>query len=144
MFKVIKTSTIGLKYYVMGEYIKGIKEKVSRYSNLLVILFALFLVLSLFRNVNRINKARARIEEKNVDVQELAKDNEKLKRRIEEIESTEYIERQIRDNLGMVREGEVVIILPEDDVLRALAPEVFVEVEDAPQANWEKWKDLFL
>lgn len=128
----------------MGKYILGIKERVSRYSNLLVILFALFLVLSLFRNVNRINKARARIGEKNVDVQELAEDNEELRRRIEEIESTEYIERQIRDNLGMVKEGEVVIILPEDDVLRSLAPEVFVEVEDIPQANWEKWKDLFL
>jgi cell division protein FtsB len=144
VFKVIRISPISLKYYVMGEYILGIKEKVGRYSNLLVILFALFLVLSLFRNVNRINKARERIEEKNVDVQELAEDNEELRRRIEEIESTEYIERQIRDNLGMVKEGEVVIILPEDDVLKALAPEMFVEIEDTPQANWEKWKDLFL
>ena len=144
MLKVINVSTIGLKYYAMGEYIFGLKEKVSRYSNLLVILFALFLLLSLFRNVNRINKARARIGEKNVDVYELAEDNEELKRRIEEIESTEYIERQIRDNLGMVREGEVVIILPEDDVLRDLAPEVLVEKEDIPYANWEKWKNLFL
>ena len=128
----------------MSEYLLGIKEKIQRFSNLLVILFALFLILSLFRNVNRINKARARIEEKNVDVQELAVDNEELKRRIEEIESAEYIERQIRDNLGMVKEGEVVIILPEDDVLRGLAPEVLVEKEDIPYANWEKWKNLFL
>ena len=144
MSKVIKISLIGLKYYVMGEYILGLKDKVSRYSNLMVILFALFLVLSLFRNVNRINKARARIGEKNIDVQELAEDNEELKKRIEEIESTEYIERQIRDNLGMVREGEIVIILPEDDVLRGLAPEVLIEKEDIPYANWEKWKNLFL
>jgi len=128
----------------MGEYIQRIKEKLRRFSNLMVILFALFLVVSLIRNANRINKARARIEEKNVDVHELADDNEELKRRIEEIESIEYIERQIRDNLGMVKEGEVVIILPEDDILRGLAPEVYVEAEDIPQANWEKWKELFL
>lgn len=128
----------------MSEYILRIKENISRYSNLLVILFALFLIISLFRNVNRINKARDRIGEKNVDVQELAEDNEELKRRIEEIESTEYIERQIRDNLGMVKEGEIVIILPEDDVLRDLAPEVLTEKEDIPYANWEKWRNLFL
>ena len=128
----------------MGDYITKTREKVSRYSNILVIIFAAFLLISLVRNINRINKAGKRIEEKSFKVQDLAEDNEKLKRQLEEIESTEYIEKQIRNNLGMAREGEIVIVLPEDDVLRVYAPEEFVEEDVVPVPNWVKWKNLFI
>jgi len=120
-----------------------LKEKVSRVSNYLIIAFILFLALSLVRNWNRIQSAQERIDEKGEKVQKIAQDNEDLKVKIDEIESAAYIEKQIRDNLGLAREGEIIIVLPDDEVLRSLAPSDFEEEEELPEPNWVKWKKLF-
>lgn len=66
-----------------------------------------------------------------------------LEKQLSETESSQFVDKQLRDKLGFAKEGEVVIVLPEQNELKKLAPPKIIEEEYVPQANWEKWKKLF-
>ena len=66
-----------------------------------------------------------------------------MQEKLDKVQSEEFIEKQLRDILGMVREGEIVIILPEDDIVRSFAPKFEKEEEVLPDPNWKKWLKLF-
>ena len=44
----------------------------------------------------------------------------------------------------MAKEGEIVVILPDEHILRKLAPDREIEEEVLPDPNWKKWMKLFL
>ena len=102
------------------------------------------LVLSLVRNIIKTRKANNLILEKESKVDKIRQENADLEKKIAEMKSPEYIERQIRNNLGLVKEGEVVIILPDEETLRSLAPKDEEEEEILPDPNWKRWLKLFL
>lgn len=121
-----------------------LKQKAKGYSDLLLVLLIVVLLVSLARNVVKIKKVGNTIEEARESVTALEEENAELEKRAQEVQSQEYIEGQLRNELGLVREGEVVLILPEDDVLRKLAPEKEKESEALPDPNWKKWLNLFI
>ncbi len=120
-----------------------LKAIISPYLKYLFIIFFVLLTLSLARNVVRILKAGQKVEEAEGRVEKLKGENEELKKRLETVGSEEYIEKQLRDNLGLAKEGEEVIVLPDEETLRALAPRSQDEKEVLPDANWKKWMKLF-
>lgn len=111
--------------------------------NLGIILVTLFFGVSLIRNVVRISKVKKEIRLAEVRVEKLKEQNEELKGRLGEVQSQAFVEKQLRDKLGLAKEGETVLVLPEDEVLRRLAPDTPDEEETLPPANWEKWYKLF-
>jgi cell division protein FtsB len=121
----------------------AIKEKIKRYANYALLLLSILLSVSLVRNIIRINKAKDSITDKQEQVDKLAEESKDLARKLEQTESDEYIEEQLRDNLGLSKEGEIVIVLPDEDVLRSLAPTRTKEEEVLPEPNWKKWARLF-
>ena len=121
-----------------------LKEKAKTYSNYIVIFLLVLFVLSLARNILRIGKAGKRISDKEERVQEMKEENEALKKRLEEVQSSHFTEKQLRDNLGLVKEGEIVIVLPDEDILRSLSPDLEEEKEALPDPNWRKWLKLFI
>lgn len=62
---------------------------------------------------------------------------------INETRTEEYIETELRQKLGLTRENEIVIILPEDEVVRRFAPNQELYTEELPDPNWKKWVKLF-
>lgn len=63
------------------------------------------------------------------------------------LDSGEFIEQQARDKLGLVREGETIVVLPPAEELRRFAPreEVFdVEFEREMLPIFRQWVRLFL
>lgn len=122
--------------------------KESRFKLRFVSVIFLFLIvvfgMSIFRNVLRIRRVNEEIARKEADVEKLKVKNEELQKRIQELGSEVYIEGQIRNNLGLVKEGEIVVVLPNPDILRKLTPVYEKEEEEQPKHNWEKWMDLFL
>jgi hypothetical protein len=42
-----------------------------------------------------------------------------------------------------VKEGEVIVVLPDEDILRKLAPLLPTEENTLPEPNWKKWEKLF-
>ena len=120
-----------------------LKSTISPYLKYLFVGFFILLTLSLARNVARILKAGQKVEEAVSRVEKLKEENEELKKRLETVGSQEYIEKQLRDNLGLAKQGEEVIVLPDEETLRALAPRIQQEQESLPDSNWKKWMKLF-
>ena len=113
-------------------------------SGVLVLVFFL-LILSLFRGIFRLVASRDKIHKAQVRLTQLQVEEEQLEDKLNKISSDSYKEEQIRDKLGLAREGETIIVLPSEDVLRKLSPRINEEtVTQVPKPNWKKWTDLFL
>lgn len=65
--------------------------------------------------------------------------NEELKRRLAEVKSPEFVEREAREKLGYGKEGEVIVILPE----QTKSESSFAKAT-ADKPNWQKWWDLYI
>jgi cell division protein FtsB len=126
----------------MERLLTKIKSTLLPYVRYLFIGFFILLSVSLARNVIRILRAGEKVQEAEGRVEKLKKEQEELKKRLETIGSDEYIEKQLRDNLGLAKEGEVVVVLPDEETLRALAPRFEQEDETLPDPNWKKWWKL--
>ncbi len=73
----------------------------------------------------------------------LKKENEELQKRLTETQSPVYIERELRDKLGLAKRGEVVVVLPDAEILKRLAPKSSEEEDFLPDPTWKKWAKLF-
>ncbi len=121
-----------------------VKEKVAVYSRYFFILLSLFLVYSLIKTVSRVNKADDRIGEKREKVEKLGSENRELKDNLEKVQSGEYVESVLRDGLGYAKEGEIIVVLPDEEILKQIVTKREEEVQAPPKANWEKWLELFM
>ena len=122
----------------------GLGSKFRSLPNYLVIGLIVMLIFSLLGDIKRVRKAEKLISERQNNLEKLENEQEELKVRLEEVQSEEYIEKQIRDNLNLAKEGEIVVVLPPDDVLRKLAPKIEEEEVTLPDPNWKKWLQLFI
>ncbi|KKQ36380.1 MAG: Septum formation initiator [Candidatus Woesebacteria bacterium GW2011_GWA1_37_7] len=121
-----------------------IKDKLDKFIvYLLLIIFAL-LSLSLYRNMARITKSKSTVDEAGERVNKLENEKKELEARLSEVSSEYYIEKQIRDKLNLTKEGEIMVILPPEDVLRKLAPKEEEKEAVLPDPNWRKWIKLFI
>lgn len=127
----------------MDRLLTKIRNFISPYLKYLFIAFFVLLTLSLARNVVRILRASRRVEEAEARVEKLKKENEELQKRLEIAGSEVYIEKQLRDNLGLAKGEEIVVVLPDEETLRAIAPRREGEREALPDPNWRKWMKLF-
>lgn len=124
---------------IINQFINKLKD----YINYIIILAIFLLVISFFRNVIKIKSADEKIGEAEDKVVKLEDVNSSLRDEIERVATEQYVEKQLRDNLGLAKEGEIVVVLPEDEVLRKLAPKHEIEEETLPDPNWKKWLNLF-
>ena len=121
-----------------------IVEKINKYLSLVFIVFIVLLSFSFVGNARKIKRANNLLEEKKEKLNKLREENSKLLQRLERVDSEAYIEEQLRDKLGFVKKGETVVILPEDEILRGLAPKRTFEEEVLPDPNWKRWLKLFV
>lgn len=94
-------------------------------------------------NLSRLKKSLVGLREKEEIVSNLRKGNEEIRKKVEELSSDLYLEKQLRDNLGMAREGEQVIILPDDEELEALVPDLDMENRSEVKPIWQRWLEVF-
>ena len=119
------------------------KDKLHKYLSYLLIFISILLMVSLVRNIVKINNVNQSIKEEEEKVEKIREENEELEAKLEILRSDEYQEKQLRDKLGLAKEGELIVVLPEDEVLRTLAPKHVEEEETLPDPNWKKWAHLF-
>lgn len=127
-----------------GRLIDLIKGKLQNYTRLVLVGITLILIASLASNLIAIRRAGDKIEEAQERVNELEAEKSELEAQVEIVESEFYTELQLRDGLGLAKEGEIVVVLPEDELLRKLAPKLPEDEERLPDPNWKKWMNLFL
>ena len=124
--------------------IERIAIKFSSYSRYLFLLIIFLLATSLIRNVINTIKVRRRINGEAQEIKDLEKEMQELEMKVQKAESEEHLEVQLRDKLGLAKEGEIVLILPDDETLKKIAPVVEIEEEDILEPVWKRWLKLFL
>jgi len=121
-----------------------IKKSLDRLSTLGLWVLIVVLFMSLLRNLDRARRVNKEIGAQKEELSKIQADNEKLQQDLMQAQSPEFLEKQVRDKLGLVREGETIVVLPDADVLRKLAPKLPVETNALPDPNWKKWLKLFI
>ena len=124
--------------------IESIKERVKGSIRLIGVLVTVVLLVSLLGNIVSIRQAHDRIVDAENRVEELRSEHEELEKQLEFVESEQYAESQLRDKLGMAKEGEIIVVMPSDDLLRKLAPNYVIEEPQLPDPTWKKWLNLFI
>ncbi len=119
---------------------KNISSKISLIVSLGLFIF---LTMSLVGRISKLKKANLSINKTKEKITKLEKEKNKLEKDLEIVKSEEYIEKQLRDNLGMAKDGDIVIILPDKEEVRKFAPRMDEEEELLPDPSWKKWMRLF-
>ena len=129
---------------IMFEKIIGsAKDKIKKYLNYILLFLAFLFIVSLIRNILRINQANKEILEAEERVDEAIAENNELKAKVEKLRSSEFQEAQLRDKLDLAKEGEIVVVLPDEEILRKLAPKRIEEENILPDPTWRRWLKLF-
>lgn len=90
-------------------------------------------------------QAKSSLNQSKEALDKLEDENKELQRQLENVKTERYSEKEARDKLNLAKEGEIVLVLPDDDVLRKLSPRRKEEQEHLlPDPNWKKWLSLFL
>lgn len=124
-----------------SQHITGYFKKFVGYVTLILLVL---IVISIIRNVGKAMSIRAEVAKERMRVEALKKENEELQARISQTQSDEFVEKQIRDKLGLIKEGEIVVVLPDEEILRSLAPKLESEEDALPDPNWVRWLKLFM
>ena len=66
-------------------------------------------------------------------------ENKKLKSELSYVESREFVEREARDKLLLVRPGEQQVLIPQDLIKENKSS----DKEDKNEPNWRRWLKLF-
>lgn len=77
-----------------------------------LILIIIFLSINLVRSFGAISERGSILTDAERRLIEEKERQEALERKLAQVESDEYVEREARDKLNLSREGEVVVILP--------------------------------
>lgn len=108
-----------------------------------IVLLALILGYSLVKSIIKIAGSSGKVEDARREVQGLKKENEDLNKELMAVQSVQFIEKEARDKLGLAKKGEIVVVLPDDETLRSLAPKVEEKTSSLPDPNWKQWLKLF-
>jgi cell division protein FtsB len=123
-------------------------KKISLFGTVKVVLYLVigFLVVSLIGNLGRLKLVRNEIGEAESRSKLIEKENQELTDNISNVRSGEYQEQQVRDKLGLAKESEIVLVLPDPGVLRKYSPRFEREVSTrlGGYSNWRQWWDLFI
>lgn len=118
--------------------------KLDKLWNWLTLVLSVLLLLSVVRNTKRVLNIRQEVENDKQKVEKLKKENEDLVAQINRNQGPEFIEKQVRDKLGLIKQGEKLVVLPDKDTLRKLAPQIPQEKNTLPDPIWKRWLKLFM
>lgn len=119
---------------------KKIIEKIAGYAIWGLIIL---LTISVFRNLGRSGQIKDQIQAEKAKLVKIQADNDILLNELAQAQNPNFIEKEIRNKLGLGKEGEATVVLPDTETLKKLAPKISSLVDTLPDPNWVKWKKLF-
>ncbi len=81
---------------------------------LLIIVIVIF-AFKLMMNIRKVNRMEDRLNSLQQQVQNQIEENKELKEEIERVKSPEYVEKVAREELGLVKPGEILLIPVEEE-----------------------------
>jgi len=105
-----------------------------------LLIFLLLAVISLSQNIiNLINRGLV-LEQEKTDLEALKKEKQRLEAEFDYMKTNGFLEKEARDNLGLVRKGETVVILPSESGNGGNEAQ---QGNNQVISNWKQWWQLF-
>jgi len=111
--------------------------------NLFLVIVVFLFIVSLFQTSVKIRRMNDEVKSRENQLARLKNEEEELKEKYKEITSSEYMEKQLRNNLNLAKDNEIILVLPEDEILKKLVPPDTQETSYDMRPNWKKWLDVF-
>ena len=109
---------------------------------ILACVFGLILIFNLVREIMRFSKSGERLKQAQEQVEQLKVKNWQLKQEKQYRESDDFAEKEIRDKLMMAKEGELVVVLPQE-IIQKIASSSASEEGKVELPAWRQWWSLF-
>lgn len=110
----------------------------SKKWSILVVIAGLLFAVKQGASVWRLWKSGEQVHLAQMQLQQEEERNQALKKRLAEVDNPEFIEREAREKLGYAKEGETILILPQQNEVDSSQ----LTVDSRP--NWRKWWDLYI
>lgn len=101
------------------------------------VLVSVFLCVNSFNKIMSLRTTSQNVQDEEARLLKLKQENEVLKQELEYKKSQKFVEEQIRDKLGLAKEGEQVFSLPNQ-----ANGESSVEINKKQVPDWKKWQNL--
>jgi cell division protein FtsB len=124
--------------------IENVKTKAKKLLGVAIWVLVLLLLISTIKNIGRVRSINIAVQKEKDKVEKMKEENARLEAQIAQTQGEAFIEKQIRDKLGLAKAGEAIVVLPDPEILRKLAPQMPVEESTLPDPNWKKWIKLFI
>ncbi len=102
---------------------------------------ALIILYSLSHQVLDSLQGEKRVAEEVSKLNQLKNRNDELQKQLSQVGSVQFIEMQARNKLNMARNGETIVIIPQQEIDKVLGLQKRVQEEIIP--NWQGWLRLF-
>lgn len=104
---------------------------------LIIIISLLFLIRNILASIMTVEQNSRILTNLVEEESEAKRRNQFLKERLHYVQTDEFIEKEAREKLGMVKEREHIVLIP------PVKEEIKSKQEKEKLPNWEKWKKLF-
>ena len=107
-------------------------------AQLLIVILLVAASITLAKNIHSQFSRFKEIYKAEREVRQLTQKKNILRKELDEVKSPFNLEKEARNKLGYQKPGEVLFVLPEQEILEEKAK------EEAKKKNWEEWRDLVL
>ncbi len=107
-------------------------------ARLMLAIISLGLAVSAGRTIVELWQQRGRVGDRERELHRIQMENNRMESELTDMKSPSYVERVARDQLGMVKEGETIIMLPQGAIRGA------DNTNDGVLPIWQQWLRLFL
>ena len=90
-------------------------------------------------NVWRLYRAGDQLKLAEAELLQAQEEHDRLQARLSEVQSQEFIEKEALEKLGMGRSGDVILLLPQEEMSNVKYP-----MSNEAKPNWRKWWDLYI
>lgn len=120
-----------------------IKKKEKIYS-LILIGTSILILFNVIRTVNNLKNSKQIIYTAEDELRKEQETRKELEEKLQIVNSMEFVESQIRNELGMTKEGEIMVILPDEQIVKKYAPKIETPAPQEEKPNWKRWIELFI
>ena len=108
---------------------------------IIIVIASVFVINNLVRSIYTLWQKQHLLGEAQQELQEEKKRNKTLREQLKQVESPEYVEKEARNKLFLVRPGESQIILPQGKTATLEASSNPSSRSSEP--NWKQWWNIF-
>lgn len=133
-----------MKYTTKNSFLQALESKMGKFINYAGLILVVVMTASIIRNINRALSINKEVDKQKAKIAKMEAENERIERELSKAQSPEFVEKEVRNKLGLVKEGETIVVLPDEETLKKLAPQILDEEDTLPDPNYRKWFKLFL